>query len=205
VVAALGTAEDLRSLGGESAPPGASAARASGRRDPASGPLSTASMVPAPSAWLPGGAMRDFVVRGVHHVVGVVAFEQHVEQALPEPGHLRAARARGRRSSRRQLELAADDAERIAGAEGLQVEVVHVRLAGPVELLASSSSSPRRSARNGPAACRSAVVCRGRRRSAGPCATRAALDEHADRGSPSAVGGIRRLAASPSARECRNP
>ena len=78
--------------------------------------------------------MRDLVVRGIHHAVGVVPLEHQVEQAGTQPGDLeRTARVEFVHLAA-QVEIAADDAERVTGAEGAQVEVVHLGLAGPVEI-----------------------------------------------------------------------
>ncbi len=68
-------------------------------------------------------------------MVGVVAFEHEVERARAEARHhQRAARVEGVHLAA-DLERAGDDAERASAAEGLQIEVVDVGLAGPVEVV----------------------------------------------------------------------
>jgi hypothetical protein len=79
--------------------------------------------------------VADLIVAGVHHVIVVVAFECRVEQSAAQSrNRQRAACVEGVHLPT-ELEFSFDDAERAAGAECTQVEVVYLSFAGPVKRL----------------------------------------------------------------------
>ena len=79
------------------------------------------------------GLVSELVPRGIQHTVGVVAFEQKVEQAAAQPRN-RQRSARVKRVHRAaHLQLAADNAEGAAAAESLQVEIENLGVTLPVK------------------------------------------------------------------------
>ena len=80
-----------------------------------------------------GGAVGGFVVRGVDHVVGVVALEQDVEGTGAEARYLERAARMKRIHLATDVERPRDDVECVAGTKRAQIEIVDLRLARPVE------------------------------------------------------------------------